>query len=95
MSDLIRTGALALALASLPLTAAFADRAPTAYENAEIGNVLFSEGFSSWDRITWDDDGHWKVRNAVNADGERYDLELDQSLMIVDSDRKFSLHLFD
>jgi hypothetical protein len=86
MSKIFRTGALAAALAALPLTAAFADRAPTAQENAEIGNVLFTEGFTSWGKIEFDDDGMWTVENAIDQDGNSRDLTLDTALFIVDSD---------
>jgi|LNFM01.1.fsa_nt_gb hypothetical protein len=73
--------------AAVPLSAAFADRAPTAYENAEIGNVLFAEGFSSWERIEFDeDDGIWTVHNAVDQDGERRDIKLDSALVVIDAD---------
>lgn len=73
--------------AAVPLSAALADRAPTAYENAEIGNVLFAEGFSSWERIQFDeDDGIWTVHNAIDQDGEKRDIKLDSALVVIDAD---------
>jgi hypothetical protein len=79
--------AAATLFAAIPLSAALADRAPTAYENAEIGNVLFAEGFSSWERIKFDeDDGIWTVHNAIDQDGRKRDIKLDSALVIIDAD---------
>ncbi len=86
MSNILRTGAIALAFAALPFTAAMADRAPSAHENAEIGNILFAEGFTSWGKIEFDDDGEWTVENAIDQDGNVRDLTLDTALMIIDAD---------
>lgn len=97
MSQKIFGIAAAAFLAVVPLSSAFADRAPDAYENAEIGNVLFAEGFSSWERIRFDeDDGIWTVRNAVDREGRKHDIKLDSALMIIDEDRPIvDLHVFD
>ena len=86
MNQILRAGALALALAAAPFTSALADRAPTAQENADIGNVLFSEGFTSWGKIEFDDDGHWTVENAIDQDGRVRDITLDTALVIIDSE---------
>ena len=93
MIRFLAAGAFAIAFAAAPMSAAFADRAPSAYENADIGNVLFQAGFSSWGTIEWDEDGYWKVENAIDADGKRRDIVLDETLMIVKSDSK--IRLFD
>jgi hypothetical protein len=86
MSQTLRIATFAALFAAAPLTASFAaDRAPTAEENAEIGNVLFSEGFSSWGKIEFDD-GQWEVDNAIDQDGNKRDVTLDQAFMIVNSD---------
>jgi hypothetical protein len=86
MSQILRIGAVALAFIVAPLTAAFADRAPTAAENAEIGNILFAEGFTSWGKIELDDDGEWEVENAIDQDGRVRDITLDTAFMIIDSE---------
>ena len=85
MTKIIRIGAIAFAFAAVPFTAALADRAPTAHENAEIGNILFTEGFTSWGKIEFDD-GTWEVENAIDQDGRVRDITLDTAFMIIDSE---------
>jgi hypothetical protein len=85
MTKILRIGAIAFAFAAVPFTAALADRAPTALENAEIGNILFTEGFTSWGRIELDD-GEWHVDNAIDQDGRVRDITLDMAFMIIDSE---------
>jgi hypothetical protein len=85
MPQTLRIAAFAAMFAAAPLTAALADRAPTAEENAMIGNVLFSEGYSSWGRIELDGD-EWQVDNAIDQDGKKRDVTLDQAFVIIESD---------
>jgi hypothetical protein len=85
MSQPLRIAAFAAMFAAAPLSAALADRAPTAEENAIIGNVLFSEGFSSWGRIELDGD-EWQVDDAIDQDGRSRDITLDQAFVIIDAD---------
>lgn len=85
MSQKILAAALTAAFAAAPFGAALADRAPTAYENAEIGNVLFAEGYSSWGKIEFDD-GVWEVENAIDQDGKKRDVKLNESLIVIDSE---------
>ncbi len=85
MSKTLRIAAFTAMFAAVPLTAALADRAPTAEENAMIGNVLFSEGFSSWGRIELDGD-EWQVDDAIDQDGRSHDVTLDPAFVIIDLD---------
>ncbi|TNC74934.1 PepSY domain-containing protein [Rubellimicrobium roseum] len=61
------------------------DRDPTDEERARIEAALQAEGFTAWDDIELDD-GLWEVEDAVAADGQDYDLRLDDSLAIVARD---------
>jgi hypothetical protein len=78
--------ALALAVLAAPLTAASADRAPTAEERSRIEAALRAEGFARWSDIEHDD-GRWEVDDAVAADGAKYDLKLDDTFKIIKRDR--------
>ena len=75
---------LAAALFAAPALAD--DRSPTAEERARIEGVLAAEGFTRWDEIEWDNDGHWDVDDAVGPDGRQYDLKLDASFAIIARD---------
>jgi hypothetical protein len=75
---------LTAALATAPARAD--DRPPTPEERARIEGILAVEGFTRWDEIEWDDDGHWEVDDAVGADGRQYDLKLDASFAIIARD---------
>jgi hypothetical protein len=80
----ILAAGLAAALFAAPALAD--DRPPTPEERARIEGVLATEGFTSWDEIEWDDDGHWEVDDAVGPDGRQYDLKLDASFVIISRD---------
>ena len=62
------------------------DRPPTPEERARIEGVLATKGFTSWDEIEWDDDGRWKVDDALGPDGRQYDLILDVRFVIISRD---------
>lgn len=85
MPKTITMTAFAALFAAAPLGAAFADRAPTADETAIISDMLLSEGYTSWGKIKWDDD-KWEIDDVVAQDGEKHDLELDQSFAIIPDD---------
>ena len=75
---------LALGAACLAAPAALADdRDPTPEEQAQIEAVLTAEGFVEWDEIEWED-GVWEVDEAETADGEEYELKLDQTFSIIE-----------
>ena len=76
--------AVGVVLSPAALTQAFADRAPTADEQAKIEQALKDEGFTQWDEIEFDDDRVWEVDDAVGADGQKFDVRLDESFKIVD-----------
>ena len=77
---------VAAALVALLPAAAFADRPPTPEERTAIEAVLKGAGYTSWEEIELDDDGHWEVDDAVGANGKDYDLKLDRSYRIIDVD---------
>lgn len=85
--------ALAASLSLLPLSAALADRAPTAEERSAIEAALQAEGFTSWEEIEFDDDDDdtddrlWEVDDARGADGVEYDLKLDRDYRIIKRER--------
>ncbi|MGQ7794595.1 PepSY domain-containing protein, partial [Faunimonas sp. B44] len=72
--------AMALAFgAALALSAAspaHADRDPTPEERSQVENQLRNLGFTSWEKIEWDDDGYWEIDDAVGSDGKEYDVHL-------------------
>jgi hypothetical protein len=78
--------ALAAAFAAVPLSGALADREPDPREAAIIADVLLANGFDSWGRIEWDDDGVWEVDEAVGPDGRRHDVTLDAAFYIMEVD---------
>ena len=86
MKKLVTTTALAVLLAAPAMPALADDRPPTAEERAKIEEVLRAEGFTAWEEIEFDDDGHWEVDDAVAADGREYDLKLDTEFRIVERD---------
>lgn len=77
---------LALAFTIALVSNAFADRAPNATEREAIEKVLRADGFSRWEEIEWDEDGHWEVDDAIDADGRSWDLRLDRDLNIIERD---------
>lgn len=81
------TLALTSALLFAGATASLADRAPTEDERIAIEQALSAAGFTRWEEIEWDDDGYWEVDDAVMAEGEKYDLKLDENFVIIERDR--------
>jgi hypothetical protein len=82
------TKPIAFTLAALAFTAgtAFADRAPTPEEAAQIEATLKEQGYVSWEEIEMDD-GMWEVDDARDAQGREFDLKLDpRTLKIVEKD---------
>lgn len=78
--------ATALAFALLPASGALAqeeDREPTPEETTQIEAALEADGFTSWEEIELDD-GVWEVDDAVAADGQKFDLTLDNSYAITE-----------
>lgn len=61
-------------------------REPTAEERARIESVLRAEGFTRWDDIEFDD-GKWEIDDAVDADGQTWDLDLDAALKVIRRER--------
>jgi Peptidase propeptide and YPEB domain len=79
---------LVVAAACLAPVASFAgDREPTADERASIEAVLQGEGFVKWDEIEWDDDGYWKIDDAETADGQDFDVRLDQTFNVIEREK--------
>jgi hypothetical protein len=74
--------AIATILALVPLAAASEDRPPTSEEQSQIEAVLKREGFTAWGKIELDDET-WEVDAAVGPDGQKYDVELDTKLVII------------
>jgi hypothetical protein len=72
---------------------ALADRAPNQEERTAIEAALRAAGFTSWEEIEFDDDDDdeddqvWEVDDATGADGQEYDLKLDQSYQIIKRER--------
>jgi opacity protein-like surface antigen len=85
MTRMLVANALAASALALASTAAVADRAPTAVERADIGAALSAQGYASWGGVKWDD-GRWEIDNALGPDGKRYDLKLDDSLTVRESE---------
>lgn len=83
---LAATVALSASLLFAGASASLADRAPTEEERSSIEQVLSAEGFIRWEGIEWDDDGYREIDDAVTAEGQRYDLKLDESFAIIDRD---------
>lgn len=83
----VRVLALAAAFA-IAGTPALADRAPNDEERAAVEEALSAEGFTHWDDIEMEDDeAVWEVDDAIDADGEEFDLELDaETLEILERD---------
>ena len=85
--------ALVASLSLLPLSAALADRAPTAEERSAIEAALRAEGYTSWEEIEFDDDDDdaddqvWEVDDARGPDGLEYDLKLDRNYRIIKRER--------
>lgn len=85
--------ALVASLSVFPLSAALADRAPTAEERSAIEDVLRDAGFTSWEEIEFDDDDDdaddqvWEVDDARGADDIEYDLKLDRDYRIIKRER--------
>mgnify|MGYP001492343832 CR=1 FL=1 len=77
---------LALAFTIALVSNALADRAPNATEREAIEKVLRADGFSRWEEIEWDEDGHWEVDDAIDANGRSWDLRLDRDLNIIERD---------
>ena len=67
---------IGFAVAAIGVGPAWADRDPTAQEEARIEEALISQGFKNWDDIELDDDA-WEVEGAQAQNGEWYDLRLD------------------
>jgi hypothetical protein len=78
--------ALSATVLLAPVTPALADRDPTAEERTRIEAVLREEGFTAWEDIELEDEGHWEVDDAVGSDGREYDLHLDAGLDIIRRD---------
>ncbi|WP_142847211.1 PepSY domain-containing protein [Telmatospirillum sp. J64-1] len=78
--------ALILSLAFAPVATKAEDRPPTPEERAQIEEVLKTEGYTRWDSIELDDSGVWEVQDAIAADGQEYDLILDQQFRIIRQD---------
>lgn len=58
-------------------TPALADRGPSREEAQAIAAKLTAEGFKSWNKIEYDEDGQiWKVDDARAINGKTYDLQL-------------------
>lgn len=56
---------------------ALADRGPSKEEMQAIAAKLTAEGFKSWNRVEFDEDGPiWKVDDARALNGKTYDLQL-------------------
>ncbi len=68
--------AVAAALALYAANPAHADRDPTPEERTAVESQLRSLGFTSWEKIEWDDDGYWEIDDAVGTDGKEYDVHL-------------------
>jgi hypothetical protein len=86
MTMLKKTILASIIVAVLSPVPALADRAPTADELARLEEVLHAAGYRSWEEIEWDDDGHWEVDDAVDADGREWDLKLDADYAIIERD---------
>ncbi len=86
MRNVLSLVALSSAVLLVPVTSALADRDPTPEERTRIEAVLRAEGFTAWDDIEFEDDGHWEVDDAVGPDGREYDLHLDTDLNIIRRD---------
>lgn len=64
-------------LCLLTTTPALADRGPSREEAQAIAAKLSAEGFKSWNKVEFDEDGPiWKVDDARAIDGKTYDLQL-------------------
>ncbi len=83
MTKTFRIAAIAGAFAALPFSAAFADRAPNSEEQMILAEALEFQGFTSWGKVEWDDDGVWEVDDAVTSQGERRDIKLDRNFNVV------------
>ena len=85
MRSTVITSLAALGLVGLSSTAR-ADRDPTPAELTQIEAALKSAGFTQWEDIDWDDDGHWEIDDAVAADGKKVDLKLDEKFAVIERD---------
>lgn len=86
MKKFVTPIAAALLLVAPVMSAWADDRAPTEEERTKIEEALRAEGFTRWEEIELDDDGHWEVDDAVSSDGREYDLKLDANYTIVERD---------
>lgn len=67
-------------------TQVLADRAPEPDERAAIETALEAKGFTTWEEIEWDNDGHWEIDDAVDTEGIEWDLKMDADLNIIERD---------
>lgn len=86
MRNLLPVAVLSTTVALAAMAPALADRDPTPEERTRIEAVLREEGFTRWEDIELEDEGHWEVDDAVGADGREYDLHLDTNLTIIRRD---------
>jgi membrane protein implicated in regulation of membrane protease activity len=86
MRNLLPVVFLSSAAAVASVAPALADRDPTSEERTRIEAVLRDEGFTAWEDIELEDEGHWEIDDAVGADGREYDLHLDTNLNIIRRD---------
>jgi hypothetical protein len=86
MKSVLIMNTLAAGVLALTSASALAGRAPSEYERAGISEALSAQGYPTWGEIELDDGG-WEVDNALDTDGRRYDLKLDQNFTVRESER--------
>lgn len=69
-------GLSAIAAAALVTAASAGDRRATPEEQAQVGAILQANGFTSWQKIEYDDDGKFEVDDARHANGRVYDVDI-------------------
>ena len=76
---------VAIAFASMSFSA-LADTPASNEDKMKVEAVLTKDGYTSWGEIAFDDDEDaWNVVNAVGADGNHYNLQLDKDMTKVTS----------
>ena len=62
---------------------------PKPYEMSKIEEVLKKEGFTKWEEVEFEeDDRELEVDNAVDANGKKFDLELDPKTYVIKNRRE-------
>jgi hypothetical protein len=78
--------AVAGMILAVPVSCSFGDRSASGAERSQVAQALRDQGFTRWDDIELDD-GYWEVDDAVAADGNKYDLKLNQQFEIIERKR--------